>query len=222
MKVIKTLLFWSGGKNSALALTRLKSNPEIKIIGLVTLLDRKMNAVTHHGIPEALIVGQAKLLNIPTIRIYQDSNTPIEENLENIVSKITPFIKSGIEQIAFGDVNVNESIEFKNEICKRTKTTALFPLWGAENISLLNEFFSTNHHAIVTAINKQKLDNSFLAKEFNQEWVNRLPDEINPFGINGEFHTFTTFTPHFKMRIPYSKAIAIDDGPYTITTLKEP
>jgi hypothetical protein len=66
------------------------------------------------------------------------------------------------------------------------------------------------------------MDNSFLAKEYNQEWIGRLPDHIDGFGIHDEFHTFATYSPYFKMRIPYSKAIAIEQGPYSLTLLKEP
>jgi len=45
---------------------------------------------------------------------------------------------------------------------------------------------------------------------------------IDPAGENGEFHTFVTFGPGFKMRVPFSKAIAINEGPYLVSTLKEP
>jgi diphthamide synthase (EF-2-diphthine--ammonia ligase) len=87
---------------------------------------------------------------------------------------------------------------------------------------LLNEYFSTNHQALVTAIDKSKLDISYLAKMYDRDWIAKLPSGIDPMGENGEFHSFATFSPYFKKRIAYSKAIAIEDGPYTISTLKEP
>ena len=67
-----------------------------------------------------------------------------------------------------------------------------------------------------------KLDNSFLACEFDQNYLDRLPENIDQAGENGEFHTFVTYGPNFKMRVAFSKAIASIEGPYLVSSVKEP
>ena len=52
----KVLMFWSGGKDSALALFELNQNPNYEVIGLITTLDREKNRVPFHGIPDVLIL----------------------------------------------------------------------------------------------------------------------------------------------------------------------
>lgn len=222
MEKKNVLLFWSGGKDSNLALTRLKKNPELNVIGLVTTINREKNRVNFHGIPEALLVDQSKLLNIPLIRIYIEDNANNETYLKTIFEKIAPLKKKNLSAIAFGDIHLQDIRHFREEMCKQFEVDALFPLWGESSESLLNEYFELNHQAIVTGINRDKLDNSFLAKLYDREWIARLPEGVDPMGENGEFHTFATFSPYFKMRIPYSKTIAVEEGSYTVSLLKEP
>ena len=61
----KVLLFWSGGKKSALALEYLNKNPEIEVVGLLSLFNRETNRIAFHGIPDSLISERAKLLKLP-------------------------------------------------------------------------------------------------------------------------------------------------------------
>lgn len=84
------------------------------------------------------------------------------------------------------------------------------------------EFLNTGHKALVTSIMTDKLDYSFLAVEFDHAWLDRLPKDVDPAGENGEFHTFVTYGPNFKTRVAFSKAIASTDGPYLVSSVKEP
>lgn len=222
MEKQKILLFWSGGKDSNLTLTRLKKNEQFDVVGLVSVINPAKNTVKFHGIPEALLVDQAKLLNVPLIRIYIEENASNEEYLDIICKKLLPFTSKGIKQIAFGDIHLEDVKAFRIKMCEMLKANAVFPLWGESHEKLLNEYFELNHQAIVTSVDRSKLDNSYLAKLYDREWIARLPKDIDPMGENGEFHTFATFSPYFKMRIPFSKTIAIEEGPYTVSMLKEP
>jgi uncharacterized protein (TIGR00290 family) len=222
MEAKNILHFWSGGKDSNLSLTRLRSNPEYKVMGLVTLIDRATNAVRYHGICEALVVDQAKLLDLPLIRIYLDKNTSNEDYLKIISERLIPFSKKNLHAISFGDIHLDDVKHFKEALADKIGVKAIFPLWNESSEVLLNEYFLGNHQALISAIDKAKLDISFLGKMFDREWIAKLPAGIDSMGENGEFHSFATFSPYFKKRIAYSKAIAIEDGPYTISTLKEP
>lgn len=222
MEKKNVLLFWSGGKDSNLALTRLMRDPKINVMGLVTTIIKETNCIKFHGITEALLVDQAKFLGLPLVRIYLDENTNNHEYLDIITNKLKPFLKKDLKAIAFGDIHLAELRAFKEQIANILNIEALFPLWNENPESLLNEYFENNHQAIITSVKRDLLDNSFLAKPYDREWIKRLPENIDPFGENGEFHTFAIFSPFFKMRVPFSKCIAIDEGPYTVTMVKGP
>lgn len=217
----KILLFWSGGKNSALALHLLR-NSAFEVVGLVTILDRETNRVRHHGIPDVLVVEQAKLLKLPLQRMFVSNQNSQEEIASQISALLKIFAKKNINNVAFGDASSMEDREYLEKICSDSGTIAHFPLWGKSADELNSLFFETNHKALVTAVLKEKLSAEFLAFEYTPDYVNKLPEGINRAGENNEFHTFVTFGPNFKMRVPFSKAIAVDEGPYLVSLMKEP
>jgi diphthamide synthase (EF-2-diphthine--ammonia ligase) len=86
----------------------------------------------------------------------------------------------------------------------------------------MTTLFETGHKALVTGINKEKLNAEYLALEFNQTYLDKLPKDINIAGANGEYRTFVIYGPGFKTRLSYSKSIAIDEGDFLVSLIKEP
>ncbi len=218
----KILLFWSGGKDSALALHHLIQEAQYEIVGLVTTFNRDTNTVNFHGIPDSLIIDQAKMLKLPLQRIFLPANCSNTEYIDHVGKILLIFSRRGVHNVAFGDIHLEDIRKFREEMLVPLEMKAVFPLWGKDSKEVNNEFFKSGHKALVTSILKEKLDPSFLNCEFDQHFVNRLPKEVDPSGENGEFHTFVTFGPSFKMRVPFSKAIAIEEGPYLVSLMKEP
>ena len=221
-KIEKVLMFWSGGKDSALALYELNQNPSYEVVGLITTFDRKTNRVPYHGIPDTLILEQAKLLKLPLQRIFLSHDATNEEYVQQVQTILSMYAKRGIKTVAFGDINLQDVRDFKEKMITDLGMTPLFPLWGMETKSVVEKFFFTGHKALVTSVMAEKLGYNFLACEFSQEYIDRLPVEIDPAGENGEFHTFVTFGPTFRMRVAFSKAIAVEEGPYIVSLVKEP
>ncbi len=218
----KTLLFWSGGKKSALALHQLKQNDQIEVIGLVTLFDSQKNTVPLHGIPDALITEQAKLLKLPLQRIYISENDQLDTQTARIAKILQIYVKTGIGQIAFGHLQADQNSDFYRNLIQSLGLTALFPLMDKSSLEVMTNFFDSGHKALVTSIDTRKLDNSFLSCEYNLDYLKRLPSGIDPAGAQGEFHTFVVFGPNFKTRVSYSKSIAIHEGDYLVSLVKEP
>lgn len=218
----KVLLFWSGGKDSALALYYLKKDPTIEVIGLITTINRDTNTVKYHGINEALLNDQAKLLKLPLQRIFLPGDCSNEEYIDHVGKILAIFGKRGIRKVAFGDIHLEDIRKFREDMLRPLEMEALFPLWGKTSEEINKEFLQSGHKALVTSILKDKLDASFLNCEYDEKFIERLPPGIDPAGENGEFHTFVIYGPYFKMRVPYSKAIASSEGPYLVTLVKEP
>lgn len=218
----KVLLFWSGGKDSALALNDLQNDPHYEVVGLLTTFDREKNRVRFHGIPDNLILEQAKLLKLPLQRIFLSENATNEEYIKAVSAILAMYAKRGIKTVAFGDINLVDVKNFKEKMLADLGMNAIFPLWNQNTLDLVKRFFSTGHKALVTSVYGEKLGYNFLACEFNEDYINRLPEGVDPAGVNGEFHTFVTFGPTFKMRVAFSKSIAVEEGPYFVSLIKEP
>nr|BDT27688.1 diphthine--ammonia ligase [Bacteriovorax sp. HI3] len=222
MEKEKILLFWSGGKDSALALHELQTNPAYEVVGLVTTFNRDQSRVPFHGIPDVMVVEQAKMLKLPLQRIFLPTDATNEEYISQVSYILAMFAKRGIKTVAFGDINLEDVRAFKEKMLADLGMKGLFPLWGRSTLDITKKFLSTGHKALVTAVMTEKLSDEFLACEFNEKFIERLPAGIDPAGENGEFHTFVIFGPSFKMRVGFSKAIAVQEGPYLVTLIKEP
>lgn len=218
----KIILFWSGGKDCALALHEIKKADQFEIACIFTTLNVETNHVHFHGLPDKILVEQAKLLNIPLQRVYLNENPTNEEYKKEVGKFLSMFRKKGIKHVAFGDINQAEIKNFKEEFLKELDITAHFPLWGMETIDVAKKFLQTGHKAIVTSVLKEGLGENFLAREYNIDFLESLPKGIDPAGENGEFHTFCLYGPYFKTRVAFSKAIAIEEGPYIVSLIKEP
>jgi uncharacterized protein (TIGR00290 family) len=218
----KILLFWSGGKDSALALHYLKQDPNIQVVGLVSTIEQENGAIRFHGVKDTLIKTQAEMLNLPLQRIFipkDCSNLVYEKTLLQFLGR---FQKAGIEALAFGDIHQTEIRQYREELFNKIQMNCLFPLWQKNKDELLKTYFENGYKSIVTSIQKEKVDLKWLGKEFNQEFLDQLPSEVDPLGENGEYHTFLYFGPGFKMRVPFFKAVLGEDGPYHFIRLEEP
>lgn len=229
----KALVFWSGGMSSALALDLSKElYPDLEVIGLLTLIESTTNRVRHHGIPDSLMIEQAKLLKLPLQRIFFNHSQPeeLKKSIENILSL---FRKKGIDHLIFGNTRLEELPDFLLNSLNLNAIECLFPLTQLitdHTISLKekskifsNEFFRRDFKALITGVHTDYFpQKEILSKEYTPELVNQLPDTITHFASQNEFHTFVTFGPGFKMRVPFSKAIAEEETPFLVSLIKEP
>lgn len=218
----KAVLFWSGGKDSALALHRIKKENNFQIVSLITTINKNSNRVPFHGINEKQIVLQAKLLGLPLLRVYLPDQATNEEYENKVGQILQSFKKKGITDFIFGDIFLEDIKNYREHFLSRYELDAHFPLWGNDSTQLIQEFEETGHKAVVTAVSKEKLEERHLNKELTLDYVNSLPEGVDHAGENGEYHSFVYYSPYFKMRVSFSKDVGRDEGPYLVSNIREP
>ena len=55
--------------------------------------------------------------------------------------------------------------------------------------------------AKLTCVDPSKLDHSYAGRDFDLQFLESLPAEVDPCGENGEFHTFVYAAPIFDRAI---------------------
>ena len=63
--MIRTLLSWSSGKDSAWTLHQLRQSPEIELVGLLTTVNAEFNRVAMHGVRHDVLQAQARAAELP-------------------------------------------------------------------------------------------------------------------------------------------------------------
>jgi len=65
----RTWMSWSSGKDSAWALHRLRADPDVELVGLLTTFNAAAGRVAMHGVRVELARAQADALGLPLIEV---------------------------------------------------------------------------------------------------------------------------------------------------------
>jgi len=201
----KAYFNWSTGKDSSLALYYAKKDPSFSIDLLVTAVNAHHNRVSMHGLQRELLETQAKSIGLPlttielpespTMKTYNDKMTAVVNSLKD--KKFTDCI--------FGDIFLEDLRSYREEELRPFRIKSHFPLWKKDTTELIQDFIKLGFKAIVLSINASLLDKSFLGRVIDQDFITDLPNNVDPCGENGEFHTFCFDGPIFNTPIEFTK-----------------
>ncbi|MFD0762519.1 diphthine--ammonia ligase [Lutibacter aestuarii] len=200
----KAYFNWSTGKDSALALYKILQDKSYSTEVLVTTVSKKLQRVSMHGVREELLESQAKQIGLPLYKIYfpedvsmETYNIIMKENLEKLI------ISNKYEYAVFGDIFLEDLKAFREKKLSELNLKAVFPLWKNNTKELLLEFISLGFKAITVSVNANLLDESFVGRILDENFINNLPPNVDVCGENGEFHTFVFDGPIFKTPIKF-------------------
>ncbi len=194
---------WSGGKDSTLALHKILEEGKYDVKYLLTTANQDHQRVAMHGVRLELMQQQAESLGIPLMIIEYSSSATMEE-YENAMSKgIQPILDAGIRTAIFGDIFLEDLKEYRIKKLQEIGVEAVFPLWKRDTTELIQEFIDLGYKTILVCTDNSKLDDSFIGKTIDKELIARLPENVDPCGENGEFHTFAYAGPIFKNEVKF-------------------
>jgi uncharacterized protein (TIGR00290 family) len=98
---------------------------------------------------------------------------------------------------------------------------AVFPIWKKDTRELAREFCEQGFRAVVVCVDPRKLDASFTGRELTPEFFAELPNDVDPCGENGEFHTFVFAGPVFRKEIEVERGEVVKRDGFIFCDLKE-
>lgn len=202
------VLLWSGGKDATLALDVLHSQSPRRITSLLTTVVEDTDRVTMHGTPLRLIEQQADALNLPLYVMRVPSMPPNEVYEARLEAALTPLLEDGFSTVVAGDLFLEDVREYREQALEAIGATALFPLWQRDTTWLARRFLERGYQAVVTAVDTTQLDASFAGRAYDEAFLDDLPEEVDPCGEYGAFHTFVTDGPPFRRPVP----VAVEEG----------
>ena len=81
----------------------------------------------------------------------------------------------------------------------------IFPLWKKNTAELAHKFIDLGFKSVITCVDSNVLDKSFVGREFDVQFLSELPHAVDPCGENGEFHSFVYDGPIFQKEISHRK-----------------
>lgn len=199
----KAIFNWSSGKDSAFALYKILKEDQFEITFLLTSINKEFQRISMHGVSVSLLERQAESLGFSLIKMELPKEPSMEEYRE-IMGKTMEEIKSkGVTHSIFGDIFLEDLRKYREDQLKAIGMEAVFPLWKIDTTDLINEFLNLGFKTIVTCVNETYLDKSFAGRIIDENFINDLPENVDPCGENGEFHTFTFDGPIFKTPVQF-------------------
>lgn len=199
----KVLFNWSSGKDSSLALYKLLQNKEYQIEYLFTSVSEKYNRISMHGVRKELLIKQAESIGIPLKILSLPEMPSMESYNEAMKNALFPIVEEGITHSAFGDIFLEDLKNYREEKLAEVGLQGIFPLWKIDTTELITEFLDLGFKTIVTCVNSEFLDESFVGRVIDKQFIKDLPENVDVCGENGEFHTFTFDGQIFKNPVEF-------------------
>lgn len=191
-KTERDFLFWSGGKDSFLALRYVQEDAEYDPI-LLTTFDDETGRVPHQNIPIETIRRQALELELILFTIplsYPASNneylSAIRQHLEQL-----PF---SVNTLIFGDLHLQDIREWREQVFHELGYKTRFPIWQKTYPELWERLEKEPVEIRISGVKDSLKELISPGDLYDAEFRGSLPKEIDKMGENGEFHTEVIFS----------------------------
>jgi len=199
----KAIFNWSSGKDSALALYKILQEDRFEITSLLTSINKEFQRISMHGVPVSLLEKQAESLGLPLMKLELPAEPSMDEYRELMLQTMNQCKNQGVTHSVFGDIFLEDLRKYREDQLQSIGMQGVFPLWKISTADLIHEFLDLGFKTMVTCVNEMYLDKSFAGRIIDRDFIRDLPENIDPCGENGEFHTFTFDGPIFKNPVDF-------------------
>ncbi len=210
MQQKKSLMNWSGGKDSALSLYHVLKDATFDVRYLLTTVNDSFKRISMHGVREELLDKQAENIGIELLKLRLAETVSMEEYQTKMDETLRPLMTGGVEYSIFGDIFLEDLRQHREERLATIGMKGVFPIWKRPSLELLAEFWDLGFKTIIVSVNGNVLDQSFCGKILDRDFLKELPATIDPCGENGEFHTFVYEAPYFQDKINFEIGETVD------------
>ncbi len=207
---------WSGGKDSAMALHKLRGDARYKTVALLTTVSTTYRRISHHGVREELLELQAEAIGLPLDKVYLPSSADrpctLEEYEAILGTKMCAYRRDGVLTVAHGDIFLADLRARREQNLAKVGMSAIFPLWGNDTRELLRRFTDQGFRAYTTCV-ERVLGPAFVGRLLDESFLADLPEGVDPCGEYGEYHSFVFDGPIFRHPVPLSLGVVVErDG----------
>ena len=172
--------------------------------GLLTTFQKASSTMMMHEVPLDLVKIQAEALGIPLYPVSFEDTPTNKQYEETMGTAVHGLLHEGFTEMAFGDLFLEEIRNYREKQLESSGLKPVFPLWGESTKSLSERFIQRGYRAIIVCVDGEQLDSSFLGREYDETFLQDLPEHVDPCGENGEFHSFVFDGPRFAFPVRFS------------------
>lgn len=213
------LLSWSSGKDSAWALHVLRSDPTWSVRGLLCTVNAAHDRVAMHAVRRTLLQLQAESAGLPLAIVEIPDPCTDADYGAAMGAAMTAAKAEGIEAVAFGDLFLEDIRAYREEKLAAVGLEAVFPLWGRDTKVLAREMLGAGLRARLTCVDPRRVPPRWVGREYDAQLLSALPDDVDPCGEHGEFHSFAWDGPMFGLPVPVRAGEVVERGGFVFADL---
>lgn len=203
MRRQRVAFHWSGGKDSAFALSRLLADSAVAVDRLLTTIHPEQRESTVHGLPVALLEAQARSIGIP-LQTIALPGTGLGNYVEVMEAATLDLRREGIDTFAFGDLSRSGVRAAKEEQFRALGMEVLEPLWGMTSRECIAAYLDSGIRAVTVVVDAGVLGKDAVGVPLDRAFVDALPAGADPCGELGEYHSFAYDGPLFSSPVAFT------------------
>jgi uncharacterized protein (TIGR00290 family) len=212
--MMRVALSWSGGKDAAWTLHRLRTMPGVDVAALVTTVVPAFERVAMHGVRVELLRVQARAAGVPLVEVplsWPSTNEEYEARVGGALGQLRA--ERGVTHVAFGDLFLTEVREYRERMLEGSGLTPLFPLWKEPTAPLVNEMVAAGVEARIVCLDPKRVGRELAGRRIDAALLAALSSSVDPCGELGEFHTFVTAGPMLREPVLVVPGVVVErDG----------
>ncbi|MGR5298887.1 ATPase [Vibrio mediterranei] len=204
------IISWSSGKDSTLTFERLMESPDYNVVSLYTT--HVNGEVPFQVTPLEVVQLQADRLGMPLVTIELPDVFPPNDVYQSLVIEGVKSSGLAVDGIAFGDMFCNGIVEYRKSYVEPAGLEAVFPLVGESSAKLAQEIIARGIETVLVTVDRNVLSETLCGKVYTDELIQELPNNVDPCGEDGEFHTLVCNSNYFSHPISIQQ-VEIESAP---------
>lgn len=210
---MRVAVLFSGGKDSTFTThVALEQGWDVKY--LVTILPKRSDSWMFHHPCIELTKLQAESIGIK--QIVKKTSGEKEKELDDLINALK-VVKPEVDAVVCGAVASRYQKDRIDAVCKELDLRSITPLWGKDQLNLLQDEIDARFDIIFSGVSSAGLDKEWLGRVLDSQMVERLKEVHEKYGINisgegGEYETFVMDGPIFKKRVVFEEIEKVWDS----------
>ena len=208
-------VLFSGGKDSTYSAWLAKRRGH-ELACLITIFSENKDSYMFHTPLIELTKKQAELMNLPII--IGKTKGEKEKELDDLEELIKNAVKKyKINGIVTGAVASNYQAERIKKICDKLGIKCLNPIWGVNQVKLLEELIKNKFEIIIIGVAAYPLNEKWIGRKIDAGYIKEIAElqrkyRINPNGEGGETESLVLNCPLFKKKLKIGKITSAGKG----------
>jgi uncharacterized protein (TIGR00290 family) len=190
----RVALAWSGGKDAALALQRLRDRADVRVVELLTT--REGDRTKAHRLRPGVVERQADAAGLPLAFVDLPAGADNDAYEAGLQRAFAAAAERGVDAVAYADLHLADVRSYREGLLADAPVEGCWPVWGEDTAALADAFVEAGFAATLVAVEDDALGPGYAGMDY-ADALAQLPEGVDPCGENGEFHTVVTDGPVF-------------------------